>query len=176
VNSAPSSPTSATLVSSPVVSSPNVIGPRVSSPHVSKGSVDQAGAETSKRALTGSEPPASAGGLNSGLIQACTAAVGELSASRELISALDAENAALKERLDTEKRATQLLGELNETRKSETEALRAAIAAKNEALTAKDAVIASQDKLIGTLKQKKSSPWKRLGDVLIGVGVGVLLR
>ena len=117
--------------------------------------------------------PAVAGG---DLISACSAAVGELSASRELISTLDAENAALKQRLETEKRTTSLLGELNETRKSEIEALRSALAAKNEALTAKDTVIASQDKLIETLKRKKSSPWKRLTDVLIGIGVGVLLH
>ena len=68
-----------------------------------------------------------------------------------------------------------MLTELNETRKSETEALRTALAAKSEALTAKDAVIASQDKLIETLKRTKSSPWKRIGDVLIGVGLGVFL-
>jgi len=123
--------------------------------------------------VTKLQPPATAGG--SDLVRACAAAVGELSASRELIDALDAENKALKQRLETEKQTTALLGELNETRKSETEALRAALTAKNEALTAKDAVIASQDKLIETLKQKKSSPWKRLGDVLIGIGVGVLM-
>ena len=110
------------------------------------------------------------------MISACSAAIGELSASRELIAELDAENKALKQRLETEKQTTSLLGELNETRKSETEALRAALLAKNEALTAKDAVIASQDKLIATLKQKKSSPWKRLTDVLIGVGVAVLVK
>lgn len=92
-----------------------------------------------------------------------------------MITSLENENAALRTRLDTEKRATALLTELNETRKSETGALRTALAAKSEALTAKDAVIASQDKLIETLKRKKSSPWKRIGDVLIGIGVGALL-
>jgi len=69
-----------------------------------------------------------------------------------------------------------VLSELDETRKEESEALRSAVAAKNETITAKDAVIATQDKLIETLKRKKSSPWKRLGDVLIGVGIGVLLH
>jgi uncharacterized protein YicC (UPF0701 family) len=113
--------------------------------------------------------------INSQLASACAAVVDELAASRTLIDALENENAALKQRLDTEKRATALLTELNETRRSETEALRTALAAKNETLTAKDAVIASQDKLIETLKRKKSSPWKRIGDVLIGVGLGVLL-
>ena len=113
--------------------------------------------------------------INSQLASACAAVVDELAASRTLIDTLENENAALKQRLDTEKRATALLTELNETRKSETEALRTALAAKNETLTAKDAVIASQDKLIETLKRKKSSPWKRIGDVLIGVGLGVLL-
>ena len=113
--------------------------------------------------------------INSQLASACAAGVDELTASRTLIDTLENENAALKTRLETEKRTTALLTELNETRKSETEALRTALAAKNETLTAKDAVIASQDKLIETLKRKKSSPWKRIGDVLIGVGLGVLL-
>jgi septal ring factor EnvC (AmiA/AmiB activator) len=110
------------------------------------------------------------------LASACAAAADELAASRTLINALENENAALKTRLDTEKRTTALLTELNATRKSETETLRTALAAKNEALTAKNAVIASQDKLIETLKRKKSSPWKRIGDVLIGIGVAVVLR
>jgi len=69
-----------------------------------------------------------------------------------------------------------LLTELNETRKSETDALRTAVAAKSEALTAKDAVIATQDKLIETLKRKKSSPWKRIGDVLIGATIFAILK
>ena len=114
--------------------------------------------------------------INSQLASACAATADELAASRTLINALENENAALKMRLETEKRTTALLTELNETRKSETEALRTAFAAKNEALTAKDSVIASQDKLIETLKRKKSSPLKRLGDVLIGVGVGIVFR
>jgi septal ring factor EnvC (AmiA/AmiB activator) len=114
--------------------------------------------------------------INSQLASACAAAADELAASRTLINALENENAALKTRLDTEKRTTALLTELNATRKSETETLRTALAAKNEALTAKNAVIASQDKLIETLKRKKSSPWKRIGDVLIGIGVAVVLR
>jgi hypothetical protein len=69
-----------------------------------------------------------------------------------------------------------VLSELNETRKSESEALRSALAAKNETITAKDAVIATQDRLIETLKRKKSSPWKRLGDVLIGVGIKAIFK
>lgn len=110
------------------------------------------------------------------LTQACNAAAVELRASRALIAALENENALLKERIETEKRATALLIELSDTRKSESEALQTAIAAKNETIFAKDAVIASQDRLIETLKSKKSTPWKRLGDVLIGVAAGVILR
>ena len=93
-----------------------------------------------------------------------------------LIGSLEDENAALKERLETEKRATALLAELNETRKAESNALRATVAAKNETITAKDAVIASQDKLIATLKTKKTSPWRRLGEVLIGAAVFAVLK
>lgn len=69
-----------------------------------------------------------------------------------------------------------MLTELNETRKAESDALQNVVAAKNETLIAKDTVIANQDKLIETLKAKKSSPWKRFGDVLIGVAAGMVLR
>jgi uncharacterized protein YicC (UPF0701 family) len=110
------------------------------------------------------------------LAAACSAAADELIASRALIDALEKENAALKTRHQTDQQMIDLLTELNETRKAEADALRSALATKNEALAAKDAVVASQDKLIETLKRKKSSPWKRLGDVLIGVGIGILLH
>lgn len=114
--------------------------------------------------------------INSQLASACAAVADELAASRTLITSLENENAALRTHLDTEKRTNALLTELNETRKSETEALRTALAAKSEALTAKDAIIASQDKLIETLKRKKSSPWKRIGDVLIGAGIAFIMK
>jgi septal ring factor EnvC (AmiA/AmiB activator) len=110
------------------------------------------------------------------LVDACAAAVEDLKATRALADSLTAENAALKSRLETEKQTSALLSELNETRKSETESLRAAIAAGREALAAKDSVIASQDKLIEALKKKRSSPWQRLGDVLIGAAVFAILK
>lgn len=109
-------------------------------------------------------------------IAACLAAAGELKASRQLIDLLERENALLRERLETEKRTTSLLTELNETRKAESDALRNALTSKTETLAAKDAVIASQERSIDALKKKKSSPWKRIGDVLIGVAAGVILR
>jgi hypothetical protein len=112
----------------------------------------------------------------SGLINACAAAVGDLKATRVLVETLTDENAALKNRLDSEKQTAALLTELNATRKSETDALRETVAAKNEAIVAKDAVIASQDTLIEALKKKKSSPWKRLGDVLIGAALFAVLK
>ena len=93
-----------------------------------------------------------------------------------LIEKLDAESEALRERLATEKRQAELLRELNETRKSEAASLVAALEAKNQTIAAKDAVIASQEKLIETLKRKKTSVWKRLADMLVGVGVGVILK
>ncbi len=119
-------------------------------------------------------PPATAGG--SDLIAACNAAVDELKASRVLIEALENENRAVKERFETEKRSTAILAELNDTRKRESDALRITVTAKNETITAKDAVIASQDKLINVLKAKKPSPWRRLGDVLIGAAVFAILK
>ncbi len=110
------------------------------------------------------------------LTAACHAAADELRASRVLIDALDAENAALKSRLATEKQMTELLTALNDTRRSENDALRIALSAKNETIAAKDAALASQDKLIDALKRKKPSPWRRLGDILIGAGAIAILR
>lgn len=89
---------------------------------------------------------------------------------------MEQENKLLNERLETEKQSVVLLRELNETHKSETEALRSAVAAKKETITAKDAVIGKQDELVRELKNKKTSPWKRLGDVLIGVAVFAVLK
>ena len=108
--------------------------------------------------------------------QSAEAKPSELELSQRLIAALERENAALKQRLDTEKASNALLTELNETRKSEAEALRQTIASKNEALAAKDAVIAAQDTLIASLKQKKPSVWKRIGDIAIGIIAGVAIR
>lgn len=100
----------------------------------------------------------------------------ELTLTDRLIDALERENAALKTRLDTERSANAILIELNETRKSESEALRQTIAAKNETIAAKDSVITAQDKLIAGLKIKRTSIWKRIGDIAIGAAVGSALR
>ena len=108
--------------------------------------------------------------------RACAAAVAELEASRRLIDLLERENQLIRTRLETETRTTAILTELNASRNAESEALRMALAAKTETLVAKDEVIASQQKLIDALKTKKSSPWKRLGDILIGVAAGALIR
>ena len=100
----------------------------------------------------------------------------ELEKSRVLVEAIETENALLIERLETERQTNIVLTELNQTRKNEAEALRASVAAKDEAITAKDAVIASQDKLMEALKKKKPSPWRRVGDILIGAAAGMILR
>lgn len=107
---------------------------------------------------------------------ACAAAVDELIATRQLAAALDEENAALAKRLETEKQTTTLLRELNETRKNENAALGEALSAKNQTIAARDAVIATQDRLIGQLKQKRPSPWRRLGDILIGAAIAAAVR
>ncbi|MBC7901490.1 MAG: hypothetical protein H7070_15710 [Saprospiraceae bacterium] len=109
-------------------------------------------------------------------INASAAAADELTKTRVLADVLGQENKLLSERLETERQRVVLLNELNATRQSETEALRAAVSAKNETISAKDAVIAGQEKLIDTLKNKKTSPWKRLGDMLIGVAIAALLK
>ena len=100
----------------------------------------------------------------------------ELEKARVLVTAIETENRLLAERLETEKQTSAVLTELDETRKSEAEALRSAIAAKNETIVAKDAVIASQDKLVEALKKKKASPWRRIGDILIGAAAVAILR
>jgi chromosome segregation ATPase len=110
------------------------------------------------------------------LLSACNAAADELRASRDLIGALETENAALRSRLETERRANELLDELNETRRAESEALKSTVAAKNETIAAKDAAIAAQDKLIATLKTKKRSPWARIADILLGAGLIAILK
>ena len=107
-------------------------------------------------------------------LAACGAAIDELSATRRLVEVLERENGLLKERLDTEKLANSLLTELSGSRRAENQALRNALAAKNETIFAKEAVIASQEKLIAALQKRKSSPWKRIGDVLIGVAAGAI--
>jgi len=111
-----------------------------------------------------------------GVIAACAAAAEELAASREAITELERQNAELASRLADEKKMNGILSELNETRRTESEALRQTIAAKNETIAAKDAAIKAQDELIAKLKNKRSSPWKRIGDILIGVGAAVLLK
>jgi hypothetical protein len=110
------------------------------------------------------------------LINSCAAAVEDLAKTRILVDALERENSLLKERLETEKRTSGVLLELNETRKAEALSLRETVAAKNETITAKDAVVAAQDKLIETLKKKKTSPLKRIQDVLVGVALMALFR
>lgn len=107
---------------------------------------------------------------------ACAAVADELKKTRSLVDALERENGAIKERLETEKRTTAILQELIDTRRQESEALRVALNAKNEALAAKDAVIDSQDKLIEKLKKNKSSPWRRIGDMLMGAAVFAILK
>lgn len=109
-------------------------------------------------------------------MSACNAAADELRVSRILTDALDTENAALRVRLETEKRANELLAELNETRRAESEALKTAVAAKNETIAAKDAAIAAQEKLIEQLKTKKRSPWSRVADILLAAGVMAILK
>jgi hypothetical protein len=71
---------------------------------------------------------------------------------------------------------TATLNELNETRRQESDALRAALAAKNETIVAKDGAIAAQDRLIEALENKRPSPWRRIGDILIGAAAIAILK
>lgn len=110
------------------------------------------------------------------MIAACAAAADELKKTRTLVDALERENQVIKERLETEKITTALMQELIETRRQESDALRAALNSKSEAMAAKDAVIDSQTKLIETLKKKRASPWRRLGDALIGAAMFAIFK
>lgn len=129
------------------------------------------------------EPTPSARGLDPsairadvGLRSACLAAAADLEATRRLADALTAENAALMERLETEKRASAVFAELDTARRSEAGALRQAIAAGERVIAAKNGEIAARDKLIDELRRRRSSPWRRLGDILIGAAVTAILK
>ena len=120
------------------------------------------------------QPAAIAGGSDP--LSACMATAVELEKIRFLATSLENENRALTERLASEKQTTTILTELNETRRGESEALKNAIAAKNETIAAKDNVIASQDRLVEALKKKKPSPWRRIGDILLGAAAIAVLK
>lgn len=100
----------------------------------------------------------------------------ELERSRTLIASLEAEMRAVNDRLGAERSANALLTELNATRRAESDALRVAADAKDKALAARDRAIDAQSELVEKLRNKKPSPWRRLGDILIGVAAGALLR
>jgi hypothetical protein len=99
-----------------------------------------------------------------------------LRTAERLIRALENENAALRSRLEIERSANAILTELNKTRQNETESLRAALAAKNETIAAKEAVITAQERSIELLRTRKTSIWKRIGDIAIGAAIGATLR
>lgn len=95
---------------------------------------------------------------------------------RKLADALDAENALLKKRLGTAERTTEILTELNETRKAENSALNEALKAKNETIAAQSQLIRTQDELAAKLKGKKRSLLGRIGDVLLGAAAIAILK
>lgn len=100
----------------------------------------------------------------------------ELEKSRVLIDALETEKRVVTARLDTERKSTALLTELAVTRKSESDALRTAIDAKNETIAAKDNVIAEQDKLNASLRAKRPSLLRRIGDILAGAAIVAIFK
>jgi len=100
----------------------------------------------------------------------------ELEKTRVLADALETEKRVAVERLDTERRTTALLTELAATQRSEADALRAAIQAKNETIAAKDNVIAAQEKLTASLKAKRPSLLRRIGDMLAGAAAVAIFK
>lgn len=89
---------------------------------------------------------------------------------------LEAETTALRQRLATESLNSKTLADLAAARRAEAEALREALVAAGASARARDEVIAEQRRLIETLKRRGSPLWKRLADVLIGIGIGALAR
>lgn len=130
--------------------------------------------QTSNNSASNS-PPSATAVKKSDAISACSNAVADLKATRKLVDSLDAENKQLRDRLVTEQQLTATLTELNTTRKSENEALRTAIAAKDETILAKNSAIDSQANLIDSLKRKKPSFLGRIGDVLAGAAAALIL-
>ncbi len=110
------------------------------------------------------------------IINACAATAIDLEKTRINEANLESENKALNERLDTERRTTALYAELNETRKGENRALSDTVAAKNETIAAKNQVIEKQDLLVNKLKKNKSSPIEKVGGILVGVALTLLLK
>jgi hypothetical protein len=109
-------------------------------------------------------------------VKACMAVAIELEKTRVLVDALEIEKRVVGERLETERAANALLTELAATRKSENDALRVAIDAKNETVAAKDKVIAAQDKLTASLKAKRPSLLRRIGDILAGAAAVAIFK
>lgn len=113
---------------------------------------------------------------NDAALAACAAAADELAAARNLIELLEKNRQLLEARLETEKRIADLALQLAESRRLETMALRQAADAREETIAALAARIEAQEKMIADLKKRKTSVWKRLGDVMIGVAAGAILR
>ena len=107
---------------------------------------------------------------------ACMATAIELEATRQFVKELDAEREALQRRLITESDADLVEGELIKAQKAEIDSLRLALDAKDRSLKAKDTLIAEQDKLIGSLERKRSTPLKRLRDILIGAAAALIFK
>ncbi|MBL8180250.1 MAG: hypothetical protein JNL64_01425 [Blastocatellia bacterium] len=122
-----------------------------------------------------SSPPSATVANRDAVLAACANAARDLAATRKLVAALDDENKALNERLATERQLTTTLAELNATRKSESEALRTAITAKDETIAAKNSAIDAQAKLIENLKRKRTSILGRISGVIAGAAVALLL-
>jgi hypothetical protein len=104
------------------------------------------------------------------------AAANEIETSRRLITLLEEENALLKKRLATEIEVSKVLNQLAESRRLEAEALRKAAEAKDDAIAALKQQTETQEKIIAELKRRRSSPLRRIGDVLIGIAAGMILR
>ena len=83
----------------------------------------------------------------------------------------------LRRSLETANRALRrYLKEAEAVRGSEVDAVRLSYSAATRVIAAKDAEIAARDRLIESLRKKRASPWRRLGDILIGAAAVAVLK
>lgn len=103
-------------------------------------------------------------------------ALDELEVQDKLVASQERELSLISDRLEAEKQKTTLLAELAASRTKEAESYKAAADSAKEAIAAKDQIIANKDKEVELLKKKKPSVLSIVRNVMIGVGIGMVLK
>lgn len=105
---------------------------------------------------------------NEALLRACAEAVEELRAARKLIDARGVEIRRYDELLRLEREISAKAKAINELSEMERAELR-------KALMAKDAQIAALEAAIVVLKKERSTVWKTVKNIGLGVAAGIIL-